>query len=293
MALMYFYLQQSLDHSPTGNALGAARDFLGQQGVRNHPLIDSVVRAVTAQADQQRRDTLRSMLVWSLAALAAIGIVACGCGWLLAGRALRPLLAVTATARRVADPTCMNASHLMAPTTRSRNLLTLSTACWSGWTAFDGQHRFVANASHELRTPLAINRTLIEVELEDPAVPEATRRLGETLLAVNRRHERLIDGLLLLAHSDQRIDKHVRVDLAEVSRRASANLDRDLRRPDLRMTSELQRVMVIGDPVLLERLVANLVDNAIGYNVAVGAWMHLTVAANATSARLTAQTAAR
>ena len=73
--------------------------------------------------------------------------------------------------------------------------------------AFDGQGRFVANASHELRTPLTINRTLIEVALDDPDVPESRpRSSATTLLAVNRRHEQLIDGLLTLASSEQRLN---------------------------------------------------------------------------------------
>jgi signal transduction histidine kinase len=143
--------------------------------------------------------------------------------------------------------------------------------------AFDGQHRFVAIASHELRTPLAINRTLIEVALDDPEVPEATRRLGATLLEVNLRHARLIDGLLVLASSEQRIDKPVDMDLAEVARRAMSNADGAARRAGIGVVSDLRRTRVRGDPALLERVVQNLVDNAIRHNTTSCGWVSVSV----------------
>ena len=65
--------------------------------------------------------------------------------------------------------------------------------------AFDGQRRFVDNASHELRTPLAINRTLVDVAMRRHDAGDDVKRLGESLLVVNERHERLIEGLLTLA----------------------------------------------------------------------------------------------
>ena len=97
--------------------------------------------------------------------------------------------------------------------------------------AFDGQRRFVANASHELRTPLAINRTLLEVAMGRPDAPPELRQLGETLLAINARHERLIDGLLMLARSEQALTERTPVDLAEVADVTSASSSATRPRP--------------------------------------------------------------
>ncbi len=126
----------------------------------------------------------------------------------MAGRALRPLQQITATTRRVADRNLHERIALTGPKDEIKDLAdTIDAMLERLDRAFDGQRRFVANASHELRTPLALNRTLIEVALEDPDAFEAVRHLGTTLLAVNRRHEQLIDGLLTLASSEQSIER--------------------------------------------------------------------------------------
>src|SRR4249920_2526017 len=102
IALMYFYLAQSLHNRPAG-AQGIVQQFLNERGVRNRPVVDSLFSAIAAQAERERQETLRGMLVWSLVSLGAVGVTAGGFGWLLAGRALQPLQNVTATARRVAE----------------------------------------------------------------------------------------------------------------------------------------------------------------------------------------------
>ena len=84
--------------------------------------------------------------------------------------------------------------------------------------SFDGQRRFVANASHELRTPLAINRTLLEVAVTRPdASPRPAPARRRRCWTVNERHERLIDGLLTLADSENEITERTPVDLADVA----------------------------------------------------------------------------
>jgi signal transduction histidine kinase len=290
VALMYFYLEQSLDHSPGDTVVTAARTFLGERGTGSHPLIDSAVTAIAQQADQQRDDTLRTMLIFSLASLGGIGIAAGVFGWLLAGRALQPLHAVTATARRIADHNLHERISLAGPDDEIKELADTFDAMLERLDrAFDGHQRFVADASHELRTPLAINRTLIEVALEDPAVPDSTRRLGETLLAVNHRHERLIDGLLVLASSEQSVEKHSRADLSVITDRVLASADGRARQAGVRLSSKLAPAPVTGDTALLDRLVGNLVDNALRYNVVEGGWVHVTVAGGGGSARLTVQ----
>jgi signal transduction histidine kinase len=133
--------------------------------------------------------------------------------------------------------------------------------------SFDGQRRFVANASHELRTPLALNRSLLEVAVSRPGASVELRQLGETLLAINERHERLIDGLLTLADSEQQVVDRTPVDLAEI---AGHVLDQAAGAPELTVRRRLATAFTAGDPVLLERLTQNLVENAVRHNLPAG-----------------------
>jgi signal transduction histidine kinase len=220
---------------------------------------DQLYTAARQQLDATRQAALNSLLTQGGLALVGVTVIAIGFGWLLSERALRPVHKITETARRVAAGNLHERIALDGPRDEVKELADTFDAMLDRLDgAFDGQRRFVANASHELRTPLAINRTLIEVALGREGVAEQTRQLGETLLAVNARHERLIDGLLVLVRSEQAITVHDRIDLAEVARHvgtaASAELD-------------LQPAPTAGDPVLLERVVQNLVDNAVRYNV--------------------------
>lgn len=289
IALMYFYLSQSLDHRPGTGVPGVVQQFLNDRGVRNRPILESLLTAVSEQAEQDRRDTTRRLLVLSLISLAGVGIAAGGFGWLLAGRALQPLQDVTATARRVADYSLHERIALDGPQDEIKELADTFDAMLERLDrAFDGQRRFVANASHELRTPLAINRTLIEVALEDPDVPASTRQLGTTLLEVNQRHERLIDGLLLLARSEQELETRTRVDIGDCARRAVNTVRDAMQRRGLQVHTELGPAFVVGDPTLLERVAQNLVDNAVRYNVD-GGWVAVRVTPDASWAWLTVE----
>jgi signal transduction histidine kinase len=125
----------------------------------------------------------------------------------------------------------------------------------------DSQRRFVANASHELRTPLAIQRAAIEIGLADPA-PDRLPQVRQQLLSANRRGERLIDALLVLAHSERGLDGREPVALDELVRKAV----RDVSFGEIEITVETEPAAVSGDPVLLARLVANLLHNAVRYN---------------------------
>lgn len=292
VAVMYFYVRQSLDNSPGVNALATAQTFLGKRGLQSHPLLEDLIAGLTEQAEQQRKDTLRSVLVWSLVCLAVVGLAAFAFGWVLAGRVLQPLQEITATVRRVADRNLHERIALNGPPDEIKELADTFDAMLERLDlAFENRYRFVANASHELRTPLAINRTVIEVALEDPDLLDETRRLGETLLGVNKRHERLIDGLLVLASSDQRLDRFVQVDLADAATRAIANAGQQAARAGVRISSKINSARVAGDPVLLQRLIDNLVDNAVRYNVRGAGWVHIAVTADRRSARVRVENA--
>ncbi len=234
------------------------------------------------------------MLVASLIALGVIVLLAGASGWLLAGRALRPLQEITATARRVADPSLHERIALEGPPDEIKDLADTFDAMLERLDrAFDGQRRFVANAPHELRMPLTINRTLLEVALDDPRASESLRQLGATLLAVNARHERLIDGLLTLARSDQRLADPVPVDLAEVVRHVITGSEAAARTEGVEIQADLRPASVAGDPLLLERLAHNLLDNAIRYNVPQGGRVMVATGMDAGNACLTVANSGR
>ena len=280
IALTYFYLDQSLERRPATAAQGLVRQFIVERGLRDRPVAESLASAIVAQAQEQRQDTMRGMLTWSLVSLGVVGVVAAGFGWLVAGRALQPLQNITATARRVADRSLHERIALQGPDDEIKGLADTFDAMLERLDhAFDSQRRFVANASHELRTPLTINRTLIEVALDDPEVPESTRRLGATLLEVNQRHERLIDGLLVLA-SSQQLTRRNRVDLAEVAWRAVSAIQAAATQAGVQVTTRLVPSYVAGDADLLERLAGNLIDNAIRYNRGDRGWGIVTVSSD-------------
>ncbi|MEV4677836.1 MULTISPECIES: sensor histidine kinase [Actinomadura] len=227
-----------------------------------------------AAAELQRQfveQTMKQLVGRSLLALGGVGVITLVLGWFVADRALSPLQRVTTTARRLSESTLHERIALEGPEDEIKELAdTFDAMLERLGQAFDSQRRFVANASHELRTPLAINRTLLEVALGDPEASEDLRTVGRTLLATNARHERLIEGLLLLARSERELTARTPVDMAEV---AAAVLEQSNRREhdnDVAVHPELTQGTALGDPVLLEHLVSNLVENAIKHNEAEG-----------------------
>jgi signal transduction histidine kinase len=220
---------------------------------------------------QFRRQTLTSLLQRGAVALAGVALAGIWLGWLMAGRTLRPLQQITATARRVADRNLHERIGLTGPRDELRQLAdTFDDMLARLDASFGSQRRFVANASHELRTPLTINRTLIEVALSRADPPAELRQLGETLLTVNTRHERLIEGLLVLAGSEQELTIREPVDLAAVGERLVSAARPEAAAAGVSLHASVRPMPVHGDPVLLERLVQNLLRNAVAYNVAGG-----------------------
>jgi signal transduction histidine kinase len=229
------------------------------------------VRILVREAqDEAKRNALESLLTQGGVALLLISVVALGFGWLIAGRALQPLHQITGTARRIAAADAGGRGlheriALRGPRDEVKELAdTFDLMLERLDRSFDGQRRFVANASHELRTPLALNRSLLEVAMSRPGASAELRQLGETLMAVNERHERLIDGLLTLADSEQRVVDRTPVDLAEI---AGHLLDQVAGTPGPAVRRRLAPAATAGDPVLLERLTQNLVENAVRHNL--------------------------
>jgi signal transduction histidine kinase len=219
--------------------------------------------------------TLTGVLIYSLLAVLVLLLVAAAVGWLIAGRTLRPLQEITATARRVADRNLHERIELQGPQDELKELADTFDAMLERLDrAFVGQRRFVADASHELRTPLAINRTLLEVALGDPDASPDLRRLGQTLLATNERSERLIDGLLTLASTEQDLTHRVVVDLADVTHLAIEQLGTQASEYGVRVHSRLEPAPIRGDATLLERLALNLVQNGLRHNHP-GGWVEV------------------
>jgi signal transduction histidine kinase len=206
-------------------------------------------------------DVVTSSLVqWSILATVLIGLAGLAVGWVVAGRALAPLLTVTETARRLSDSTLHQRISMDGPRDEIKDLAdTFDSMLERLDQAFDTQRRFVANASHELKTPLAINRALLQVGFADPVVPRALRPIRDELLAANSRQEQLIEGLLTLAHSERELITRQPVDLRDLAH--PALLAHHLPRPE-----SWRPAPCAGDAVLLERMIANLVDNAVKYN---------------------------
>ncbi|MFF1345791.1 sensor histidine kinase [Streptomyces sp. NPDC058322] len=201
------------------------------------------------------------LLMWSAAALLVMTACAVGVGWWTAGRVLRPVHAMTAKARRLSEHNLHERIASSGPDDELKELGdTLDALLARLERAFDSQRRFIANASHELRTPLATQRAAIQIGLDDPT-PEDLVRTRQTLLDNNRRSERLIEGLLVLARSERGLAEGEReaVDLARVVAEETA------RHPGAEAATGLCTVR--GNRLLLAQLVANLLANAVTYNV--------------------------
>ncbi|NIL44119.1 HAMP domain-containing histidine kinase [Salinispora arenicola] len=236
---------------------------------------DQIISFVERQAETYRNATLTTLLTQGSIALALILVASAAIAWLIAGRALQPLHQMTETAIRIANAGSADRGlheriDLRGPHDEVRRLADAFDLMLARLDrSFDGQRRFVANASHELRTPLALNRALVELAItRDDASPDA-QRLGESLLKVNERHERLIEGLLTLAGSQAELVIWEAVDLAEIARHVVSTHTR----PAIQAT--LAAAPANGDPVLLERVAQNLVENAVRHNIPEGGWIHV------------------
>ncbi|MFG1703145.1 sensor histidine kinase [Nonomuraea sp. M3C6] len=230
-----------------------------------------------AEVEHRADSVLSEMLRSSVIVMILVGIIALLLGYVVADRALRPLDRVTDTAQRLSESTLHERIGLRGPPDEVGRLADTFDAMLDRLgRVFDAQRRFIANASHELRTPLAINRTVLEVSLEEPAASEDLKALARALLGTNARYERLIEGLLLLAQSEQELTVRRPVDLEQVVRTVLEQIDLQSRKRPVTLHQDLRPVLVEGDPLFLERCLFNLLENAIKYNVRDGqVWLAL------------------
>jgi signal transduction histidine kinase len=183
-------------------------------------------------AQQLRRDTgtraqvREQLLLQSAIALAAMSLLSLGLGWFIAGRALEPLEA-----------------------------------------SYAAQRQFVASASHELRAPLTRQRALIQVALADPDANEASLRAAhERVLAAEQHLEEMISALLTLTRGQAGLERREQVDLAAVASEVLRAHGADANALGLRFHATLETAPAQGDPRLIERLLANVIGNAIRHN---------------------------
>jgi signal transduction histidine kinase len=221
--------------------------------------------------EKTRAQQLRSLLTWSSVALAIMAVVSIALGWLMAGRALSPLRTMTAATRQISEENLHERLALTGPNDELKELGdTIDGLLARLQSAFEAQRRFVANASHELRTPLTLERAMIEVALADPhADADSLRAVCERVLAAGAQQERVIEALLTLARSQRGLEERRPFDLADVVGAALADLG-----PDPRIHATLEVAATSGDRRLIERLVVNLLDNAVRHNVRDG-WVRV------------------
>jgi signal transduction histidine kinase len=239
-----------------------------------HQLAQSVhqlAQAGTVQAAQRAADS-HQLLVNSGIALAIVAVLALLAGWLVAGRMLRPIRTITRTARRISSTSLHERLALDGPEDELKELGdTLDGLFARLEAAFEAQRHFVANASHELRTPLTAERTLLQVALDDPGTTTAAwRHTAKEVLASSDEQARLIEALLTLASSESGLNGHEPVDLATAVSATLAGLQPEIGRLGIYIDEATDPAPLDGDSLLIERLVANLLTNAVCHNVADG-----------------------
>jgi signal transduction histidine kinase len=272
VAATYTVVAHSLGPTPAPNSIPTGLVQTCQTAQANHTLkvdpgLNAQCQYFFGAASQQTKD-LHELLVWSLAGLGVATIVAGILGWAIGRRILLPLHRVTAAARRASQEHLDERISLDGPDDELKQLAdTFDDMLNRLELAFASQRRFVANASHELRTPLTSMRTLIDVAM---AKPHRTTEQLEVLVGRVRQalkqSEALIDGLLTLARSDRGVTTHELIDLEAAAQDAIDEVTLAARTADIVIDADLSPSPSLGDRVLLERLVANLLDNAVRYN---------------------------
>jgi signal transduction histidine kinase len=289
LGISYALVRSSLTVDPRQLADGVA-ERLGVEPDQARRRLDVEPRArrvvldeIRAVQDELADDATRELTVQYLLIMAAMAMLSTGLGWFAAGRVLRPMSDITATARRVSQESLHERISLEGPDDELKQLADTFDSMLSRLEAgFERQAAFVRNASHELRTPLSVIRTEADVTLADEADdPDALRASLATVRDAGRRSERLIDALLTLAQADRNDRPQVEVDLAQLTQELVAGIDFD----ELRLRLDPGSAVVTGDRELLHAMVANLVENAVRHNLP-GGWIDIRTGLEGDEARL-------
>ncbi|MGI8920429.1 MAG: sensor histidine kinase [Solirubrobacteraceae bacterium] len=294
-------LPKSVTRAPPGGVAPPLPGTLAGPGPRSAGLPPGASRAQIQAVEQIRRavrrqlvsDALHRLVIQYLIALVALFLAALGLGWVVAGRVLKPLKRITATAKRVSGQTLHERIGLEGPADELKELAdTFDGMLGRLDQAFESQRRFVANASHELRTPLTVMRTEVEVTLADPDASTAElRAMATTVREAIERSDQLVEGLLTLASSDSGDVGEEPADLAALADATLEDHREALELAGIEARATLDHAPVNGDPRLLERLVWNLVENGIRHNG--GDWLAVTTAREGGDAILVVSNAGR
>jgi signal transduction histidine kinase len=262
-------------HSTTPSGGQSTSIFLGgtlPAGAQLSEADRRIAEAFQAQARQQQAEMMNQLLVKSGVALAVMSVISTVLGWLVAGRVLRPLRAMTNTIQLISARNVHERLAVTGPRDELKNLADTVDGLLGRLEAALGSHkRFVANAAHELRTPLTLEHALLEEAVLDPAATADSYRVQfEELMVVSEQQARLLESLLVLATSERGLDRLECVDLAGLAGDVLRAAEPKARQQDLAVAAEVRPARVTGDAALVERLVANLVDNAMSYNVPEG-----------------------
>jgi signal transduction histidine kinase len=224
--------------------------------------------------EELQQATLSAFLTQAAIALTVVIVLAAVLGWLVAGRVLRPIRTISSTARRLSVE---NLSERVPVSTPTDELTTLAGTIngmldriQQGISERDrvlqSQRLFTANAAHELRTPLTTMRTAIDVTLDGRPDTDELLAMTRDIKAAVEHSQRTLDGLLALARSQAGAGAEHAVDLADIVTTILDNTAGGIRAKQLVVRTDLLPAVVAGVPVLLERMVGNLIDNAIAYN---------------------------
>ena len=237
--------------------------------------------------DVLARDALDEVAVQYLVAFAGVLLVAAAVGWAIAGRVLAPLKRISGTARRVSEERLDERIPVEGPDDELRDLSeTLNSMLDRLAASFDAQRRFVANASHELRSPLTVIRSEAEVALANPEPDvDELRAMAESVVQASRHTEALLASLLILARSQRGLLRTDAVDLAEAVGAAADAATPAAESERVLLETDLRHAWVEGDAALLERLAANLLENAVRYNRP-GGFVHVSTREDGGSAEL-------
>lgn len=253
-------------------ALFTGRSTRETAPVPGQPVPGQPVTGGASIADRQHGTDLHALLISSAIGLAIMVVVAFVLGWIVAGRALRPLRTMVTTARAISASNLHARIGLDSPYEEFKELgATLDDLFGRLEAAFQSQRHFVANASHELRTPLTAERALLQVALADPDQSvETLRSTCEELLTLGATQERLIGSLLTLASSEQGVESWNLLDVGAITAEAVLVRRAEAERRGIRIDAALAKAPTAGDPRLVESLVDNLIDNAIQHNITGG-----------------------
>ncbi|MBF9128741.1 HAMP domain-containing histidine kinase [Plantactinospora sp. S1510] len=264
--------------SPSGDQ-SISNIILGNGGPGSPPLTGSerrLVEAAQQQAARQHAEFGHQLLVKSGIALAIMSVISAALGWLVAGRVLRPVRTMTDSIQLISARNVHERLAFTGPGDELKALAdTVDGLLGRLETALDSHKRFVANAAHELRTPLTVEHALLEEAMLDPdATVDSYRARFEDLVVVSEQQAQLLESLLVLATSERGLDRLESVDLSELAGSVLGASRPRACEQDVAVVTRIRPARVTGDPALVERLVANLVDNAMSYNVPDG-WVEV------------------